>query len=531
MTATLEVFRRVGNETASLAAGPNGLVCREGDTVVFHTTTTNLPRLTLCGNKLPPQRLGVSPDGYAAEFQKLIDVWAGRTTFVLHDGERQTSVQLDIGPHEGKLDGASWNGMIDELSRISTALPWGLSPGRASGHLDRNAPPAVHPAVLESQLPSFRRLLAQLLAEPPVRTLRLRALAPLTMMRRADLGTLRWLGRHPVEVAGLRGQAAELDRPNARLMVQQPIAVQSYDHPVTRYIAWLLDRIARRLDDTARALRGPAGRGVADPAASAYASELAARVEAVGLEIARVRRAPLFRNISPVPADDSVIQTLADNPLYSALHRVGRRLLDPGLAYAPGEDVEASLKNSWDLFELLVLYRLGGELGRVLTARGWREAQSVAVRTLGHEAAPANGSAWRWASPHGSTIELWYQRGFRSGLTSTGPPFTSLTGHMIPDFVIVARTPQGGVSWLILDAKFRSGESAVHEALGDLHCYRDALRIEGVRADEAFIVAPRLSERVRIYASTSYLAEHRFGALVLFEPGSLGPVTAWLERR
>ena len=75
---------------------------------------------------------------------------------------------------------------------------------------------------------------------------------------------------------------------------------------------------------------------------------------------------PLFRQVQPEPA----LQSLEDEPLDGALHRVAHRLLDPGLAYSPGGDLQSALKHTYDLFELFVLYRLIDELPKQLGS-GW----------------------------------------------------------------------------------------------------------------------------------------------------------------
>jgi hypothetical protein len=261
-------------------------------------------------------------------------------------------IQLDIGPHESKLAINEWEALIRELSTISETLPWGMSPGDASGRMTANALVCVHPAIIEQQLPLFGKLLKQLLANPPAQTIRLRAIQPLDGSRKIDLRTTRWLSKRPLELAGVQGLATDQQTPNSRALADQPLATESTDHPFTRYVAYLLNRILARLRSSIKSLGLAAGHGVPDPSAAAYAKQLAGKLRFAALEIERIQRLPLFRAARPEPLTDSVLQSLPDHPLHSSIHRVGRRLTSPGLAFAPGQDLYSALKHSYDLFEL-----------------------------------------------------------------------------------------------------------------------------------------------------------------------------------
>jgi hypothetical protein len=82
---------------------------------------------------------------------------------------------------------------------------------------------------------------------------------------------------------------------------------------------------------------------------------------------------------------------------------------------------------------------------------------------------------------------------------------------------------------MILDAKYRSGQKPVHDALGDLHRYRDALRFSQSQASAAYIIVPALQEDAALYGSASYLEMHRFGAICIYQPEWFKPIRTWLE--
>ena len=354
--------------------------------------------------------------------------------------------------------------------------------------------------------------------------LRIRGIRPLMGTRRVDLGTIRWLSKRPLELAGVRGAALEDAPPNPRARADLPATVMSSDQPITRYLAHLLQRIQLRLAATVKALRSPAGHGVPDPAAREHAGELASNVEAASVMVRNLQRSPLMRSVRPEPLTDSVLQSMPDHPLHSAIHHLGRYLVAPGLAYAPGQDIQSALKYSYDLFELVVLYRLADQLGSGL-GPAWAMEGEGRIERYPHEDRPRNRSCWVWRGPGDQALELHYQPIFVSAIK---PPdnrfFSSVSATGVPDYVVILRHSQEIASWIILDAKYRCSRQPIQEGLGDIHRYRDALRILGHPAEAAFIIVPSLQGRAKLYGEIDFIETHQLGALTLYNQGWLQPV-------
>jgi hypothetical protein len=278
---------------------------------------------------------------------------------------------------------------------------------------------------------------------------------------------------------------------------------------------------------TARELRRP-GRRFSDEAADVYAGELARFVEEATARLNAILYVPLFRGLTPTTLSNSALQAITDNPLYAALHRTILRLLEPGLAFAPGGELLSALKRTYDLFELLVLHRLAASL------RNWLEGAWIwstpILNISGREARPIDGAIWSAHHPSGRRIELRYQQQFGR---ARAPPdvraFGSLSGALIPDYLLVVADGDNVMSWLILDAKYRSSRQSVDEGLGDIHRYRDALRLSGIRAAGAYVIVPRLAEPTAIYAQPSFIAHHSFGVCELFTEDPLRPIRRWVN--
>lgn len=169
------------------------------------------------------------------------------------------------------------------------------------------------------------------------------------------------------------------------------------------------------------------------------------------------------------------------------------------------------MKRTYDLYEAVVFYRLAdavqAALGPGWTAR-WSEPAGDA-----HEEKPHAAVEWQRNDQPTASVRLLYQQTFRA---HSGKPsmWRSLSGELRPDYVIVFETDGDCHGWVILDAKYRASRAAVHDALRDLHVYRDALRHRDRRVHAAFIIVPALDQDASAYATADYVAEHAFGAVL-----------------
>ncbi|MDI4642101.1 hypothetical protein K9U39_14315 [Rhodoblastus acidophilus] len=509
----LAPYRIVAGERQDLTLGAGGWACFEGDTIYIDTRTKNLPVMRVAGAELPAGGLKNDSEGFSARFEIPIMTWAGRTLIEARDGEKIVTTTLEIDPHQQKLGANEFDKMLAELSERSQGLVWGLSPGAAKGMISMSTLAIVHPAVITSQLPVFERLLERYVAAPPMVTLRVRDAFPLNFSRRADLITLRWLGRRPAVLKAVTGDKDVGAFMDARTPIDQPSAVLSTDHPITRYFAYVLRRLRRRFKESVDVLRQTRGRPFLDPTIEAHAEMLAATIEAAARRLDALLVLPLFKQITPEPIGETTLQALSDHPLYAAIYRAARKLLEPGLAYDPGGDLQSSLKHTYDLFELFVLYRIVDGLPGLL-GPGWSVGKAKALPYIGREERLPDRAAWGFSGPDGFRLELRYQQWFsRARIPPDLRMFSSLSGVFIPDYIIVLRKDGKPVSWIILDAKYRSGGQAIDQGLADIHRYRDALRIRGLPANGAFIIVPALQDGNAPYVTPEYVENHSFGVL------------------
>ena len=507
------------------ASSGSSWLCSEGDTVVFEAITDNLPTLAMAGQAIMQKSLSHVEGVFQSSFELNIETWAGITKLEASNGKESLTLTLDVRPHAHKLGENAFDYMLSELSARSAGLIWGLSPGAAAGTEAQGVLAVVHPAVVANQLPRFVRLVGAYLADPPLSTVREIRLRALDLARRADTATLRRLGRCPALLRALQGDREESQLVDPRQPIEQPEVTASTDHPMTRYLAYLLRQLVRRFKAGEIALKTAKGRPFRDPAIEAHADQLAATLATAALQIQTLLRHPLMRSARPEPLDGSALQSLADQPVFGALHRVGRRLLHPGLAYGPKASIGSALKHTYDLFELYVLFQTVDNLPTVL-GQGWALVAPRNWLSAGREERPLERAAWRFNGPGNLTIELRYQQWFsRARAVPDERLFASLSGVAIPDYILILRKDRIPIRWVILDAKYRSAQQAIDAGLADVHRYRDALRIRGIRASGAFVIVPQLRASEAPYASCAFLEHHAFGALNLFDKGWLQLVT------
>lgn len=520
-----------GGTIDALLAAPAGSawLCEEGDQIVIDAVTAGLPTLGMAGQAIMPKSLAHGADGYRARFEIIVDTWAGFTRLEAGDGPEPTPLALEVRPHRHKLGASAFDEMLAELSERSAGLIWGLSPGSSSGAQAPGALAVVHPVVLQSQLPRFLRLVGAYLANPPTSTVRVTRPRALDLARRPDVATLRRLGRRPALLKALQSETGAGRFADLRQPIDQPEVVASTDHPMTRYLAYLLHQLVRRFRTSEEALRTAKARPFPDPAVEAHAARLADAMAGGARQLQALTRVPLLRSVRPEPLDGSALQSLADQPTFGAIHRFGRRLLDPGLAYRPYGDVEAALKHTYDLFEIFVLFRLVEGLPRAM-GPDWRMRPPRTWRSARREERPVNHAAWWFDGPGGLAVELRYQQWFpRVRRFPDERMFASLSGVGIPDYILVVRRGLKPVGWVILDAKYRSSRRAVDDGLADVHRYRDALRVRGKRAYGAFVIVPQLQDEYAPYASADFLQHHTFGVLRTLESNWLRPLASILS--
>ena len=288
--------------------------------------------------------------------------------------------------------------------------------------------------------------------------------------------------------------------------------IQTVDHPANRYLVYLLRRLDRVLRESASAFERFVGaqRGNDEAQAkAAHAASLAARLQHGRRRVRdALERSPLSE-VDPRAPTAGAVQAVVDHPLYARIQRIVGRMLDPGVAL-DGERLGATLRPTYDLFELAVLYRLADALCAL--GDGEPEWGEAVERHL--VLSPPTKTPLVRVQRGGTTLRLWFQPLFTSikQAQNLGAGRRSLSRQRLPDYAVTEHRAGGLERWWCLDAKYRTSWPSVAEGLRDMHVYRDALRWDGKPASGGYIVVPHV-DAVPEVAAGEYLAAHAFGAV------------------
>lgn len=502
------ITRRENSAHVPLERLPDGTwSAREGDELRIRVRTYSPAEVFLAGAMLTIERVLQQGDLLETCFRLNIETWAGRARLQVRSGPSEQTEALDVSPHPGKLGVDAYREMLAELAAISKDLPWGMGPGSHAAARAEESPMVVHASVIDEELPELLLALRRLAFDPLICTTRERVLERLPANRRVDPASFRWLVAHPRALGAVR-PSSPTPSADSGVFIEQRRIQSTLDHPATRYLRYLLERLLRTLRRSAKIFHQISGR---EPRAVEYARVLDAAIEKMEAALERVP----FEGVSPEPPGPGSLQAVIDHPGYARVQRLAQRLLDPGMQLDEQGAFTSSLGYSYELFELLALYRLAAGLSRDLGGR-WT-CTSTPTRGSGLLERPPHGCVWRATSVNGLVLELHYQRTF-TAWSEQALHFQSLSGERRPDYVLLILREDKPLGWIVLDAKYRSSRDAIHQGLADLHVYRDCLRWHGQPARAGFILVPHTKEGARVYAAADYHRVHRFGALILQEP-------------
>lgn len=509
--------------------------CFEGDQLFISVTGDDFADLEVEGCIVSSKTVTRHGTAFTTKWQFSPATFAGRTCLFLTCGDQSRSVELDVAPSESKLGRDVFLDLLDELERLVPGLPWGTSPGQLRGSLNKPSAMIIRPRAVDDMLPALNSALASLRSDPLLRSEKKRSTVRMAYNRQPDITTVRRLASNPLASIARISLVRSGETSAPPVNIDQMVTEVSPNHPITRYLVWLLNQLSRdlkRLKLYLERVNGEGVEGIRDDDRT-YCGRLAKRLQpSIELIQESLRRFPL-NAVSPQPFCESAAQGLMDHPASLRVHRIARRMLAGGLSPSRDEGVLAGLRTTCDLYEYLVLFRLAESLAQYLgTDWVWHAPTPPRIALLSE--APSEGHVT--ARQGGKSIHLMTQQMFRrTSAADMSSGMLSLSEKRSPDFIIGIQDDRTRElrSWLVLDAKFRVRAPFVRQSLEKMHVYRDGLRWNGQPPAGAYAVIPRLSDATQLYASDDYRNRHRFGVLCCpLTPSDewLNPVKEWLNR-
>ena len=514
--------------------GPDGpYIFAEGDPINISVTEEDIAELEIEGFGIEDKKVSRSDNMLTTGWTYFPKTFAGLSRFRVTCGDLCASIDVDIAPSENKLGKEAFLDLIDELEARIPGLPWGVSPGHFRSAFSKRSAMIARPRVIEAFLEDLKKALRGLRFDPLLYSRQEREIRRMSYTRRPDIQTVQHLAQSPQAAVTWHSMVRAKEVDLLPIKINQAVSRITHDHPVTRYLVWLLRRLLKDLEilgqylDKAKMDR--AG-GIGDQG-RAYCNMLSEKLAPVFKLLRESLNRPPLLGLKPSPLNESAAQALFDHPPSLRLHRIARRMMARGLIPNRDGGTLVGLRETWELYEYLVLFRMAEGLAQHLgTDWNWKSVSNPDLRLL--REAPSMGTIR--IENGGQRIELRTQVKCPRAPGNSSEGFSSLSQKREPDYVLAVFDEESElVSWVILDAKFRTKKQYVLSSLGNIHVYRDSLRWHSKPPAAAFAIIPKIVEGTALYASQDYHDEHQFGVLHCpLEPDEewLRPVIAWLEK-
>jgi hypothetical protein len=466
------------------------------------------PDVRLDGVSIGAPELAVTGEGLVWRWIFRSESWCGRATLNIISDDPPVDLVIRAVPSGSKYSEDEYERMIERILSYGANTVWGLAPGQDRGsELAHASLGATHPVIVEEYLAPLLGRLGRILRNPVVNHRRVEVLEGLRLARPITSHILAWLSTRPDRLAKLR----QGDTSSA---VPQQVRQETYDHPANRFVKTLVRRLRENFDHTAIALLNYAQGGLVGDLEKARARHLADRLRMAMNKLLSALQTSFLRELVPGEMSEGVAQVFGDHPAYARFAKLARRLLDLGVRLNNSGDLASSLRRSYDLFEIYCLYQLAQYLETTLGS-GWTYGRAS---PRGHVlCSPPEGEFWSAQRGDGRRWRLEYQKPFGHGKSGA----ITLTTSRKPDFVLSEWQEDRLLRWCLLDAKYRTAQSSINEALESMHIYRDSLRWrpdpngEVQHAYAGVLIVPHVADEVRRFAKPSYLRQWGLGVVAI----------------
>jgi predicted component of viral defense system (DUF524 family) len=462
------------------------------------------------------------PEFFSGQFYPEL-FYAGEKVWPKGRGEKAVTVDADAR----KLNHDEFCSMIEDIARISQIL-YSLSPAYKKSQLSRKGErlPLIQLEILNKYLNEIL-LAVELLSKNPKKKLEsLRRDVPLHQVKQIDQQALYKLLVNPNNWVKGKNIPTSLkvlaDKNNGTLFktvseVQKRLSFNTYENS---FVKGLLNRLLYTVNNLEKQLSGAVSSFTQDPVKKRVAERKLERLKPYGRRIRQCLSLPFLAEVRAADRLEKVTVTMLKHPVYRRIHQFYLKFL-LGLTPLGEEFLELSLERTYQLYEYWCFLKLAEYL---LEHYGDEDVDADSLFTVSEE---NGGISLKLKHGFGSAIrinknlKIYFQRQYNH-YRLNGQEVGSYSFKMIPDIVIEKRD-ETGTTTLILDPKYRVGEQAIKEALGDMHKYKDALVDSSRRriVNATYILIPNhpttrdIAER---YLPKEYKLTHGMGVCIL-SPG------------
>ena len=192
------------------------------------------------------------------------------------------------------------------------------------------------------------------------------------------------------------------------------------------------------------------------------------------------------------------------HPLYGRFWRVGWEALRRGVYHLDPEDL-LPLSPTWEIYERWCFVALARKLREWLRDYAWSN-----TGTTGSDRRRVIG---RRSDGHQITLHLQKTFQRKDGVEQTEA--WSISRQCVPDLVLKSETGDGATRFIVLDAKYRTGEQNILNGMAEsAHLYHDALRWGPRRPERALLLVPNADETEWL-SREDYVNKHHVGVVAL----------------
>ena len=423
-------------------------------------------------------------------------------------GEQEYKEELIIHPHEDKIEERDiWQKMLESLLEWSESLlgHQGVRDGSVEvGEL-------YNYLMLEALYPLMESFIQSL--EHLLENLRERTITPDTPLNLMELRApfpLQQIVTNPTAMGWIRGRNHDGGIP----IIEAPFVTQTFDHPVNRYVRWIIEQVLSRLQEASQKL--------VEFNKETKSREKIWRKERAGLLSTQKERLQKLLWLSPLyklrsaPLEDAAFLVILNDPLYAKVHHYGRLLRSQSLSLKEN-DFAASMSRSFDIYELWCFQEVVRQFESDL------RVSPVYRRTKKSDENPQWGTKAVFTLEQ-ETITIEYNATFSSRFTKEYSDLPlheepkrrySVISQQRPDVVVYyEHTQENRKVWLALDAKYRTSKSNLSKAFSSAFVYRQSLidpKYGGAPLG-CYLLVPKKLPETKNWFGPAFSGHYHFGA-------------------
>ena len=209
-----------------------------------------------------------------------------------------------------------------------------------------------------------------------------------------------------------------------------------------------------------------------------------------------------FSHVTTSVTTAAAFAQIAAHPTYRLAYRSGMSAMRLGVESTSALDL-LNVTPSWGIYETWCFIKVKETIEQITGLRLEPVNSTLAAAEL----------AMRGTFDDGLTIDLCFQALFPAGGAAGRRSAWSVSRERRPDMIVVLGGEAG--RFIVLDAKYRAGRTAVLDSMASAHIYHDSLRMGQIRPELCLLLTPGMTELPAL-EEPSFLQRHGVGALSRF---------------